>query len=249
MSIDKKTVIDLVALDQKFNQLKERFHAAIKDDVFRGWAQDNIHEILQPGDTELIKSKATIAVASLLDALLIDWRNDPNSFETPQRIAKMYVDEIMRGRYEAPPVIASFPNRHRGQADGAYPGGQVVPAEIKSVCSHHHQTVSGVAYIGVLPGDQLMGLSKFTRIAQNLAQRGTLQEDLTQDIVDEVKKASGTEHVACIIFARHGCCENRGIRSSNSEVSTMCLSGYYYRPGLRNEFMQTVTMLHSRRNL
>jgi len=135
----------------------------------RYWAGDNISEVLQRGDIEQLIKEATPAFESVLDALVIDRHTDPNSKGTAQRLAKMYFNEIMAGRYDPMPSATAFPN----DSDERYEGMLVVRSELKSMCSHHHQPVGGVAYIGIIAADKLIGLSKYTRIAQWGARRGT----------------------------------------------------------------------------
>ena len=144
--------------------------------------------------------------------MLIDRHNDPNSQGTARRLAKMYFNEIMAGRYESRPDATAFPNH----TDDGYDGMLVVRSELRSMCSHHHQPVNGVAYIGILAADTLIGLSKYTRIAQWCARRGTLQEELAMDIAREIMSATGSNHVGVYIQATHGCCENRGIMAHSS---------------------------------
>jgi GTP cyclohydrolase IA len=126
--------------------------------------------------------ETTAAFEKVLDTLLIDRETDPNSKETAERLAKMYFNEIMVGRYEERPEVTAFPN----DSEDRYDGMLVVRSEIRSVCSHHHQPVSGVAYIGLIAAQKLIGLSKYSRIAQWCARRGTLQEELANDIVREI---------------------------------------------------------------
>ena len=113
----------------------------------------------------------------------------------------------------------SFPN----YVEGGYEGMLVVRSELKSMCSHHHQPVNGIAYIGLIAGDKLLGLSKYTRIAQWCARRGTLQEELNVMIANEIQRQCETEHVGVYIQATHGCCENRGIMAHSSLTQTCLL--------------------------
>ena len=109
------------------------------------------------------------------------------------------------------------------------------------MCSHHHQPVSGICYIACLPGNNVIGLSKYTRIAQHLAQRGHLQEELTEMIAEEIVNLTESDAVGVYIRARHGCCENRGIRSSNSSTQTTVLKGRLKTDSaMRNEFMHNI---------
>ena len=196
----------------KTNEIKARL---IKADM-RYWAGDNISAVLEQGDKEKLINEATVAFESVLDTLLIDRVNDPNSKGTAKRLAKMYYNEIMAGRYDPAPAATAFPN---DSAD-RYAGMLVVRSELKSMCSHHHQPVAGVAYIGIIAADKLIGLSKYTRIAQWCARRGTLQEELANDIAREIQLATDTEHLGVYIQATHGCCENRGIMATSSLTQT-----------------------------
>ena len=143
----------------------------MKADGKRFWAGDNISDHLRESDKDELIKEATKAFEGVLDALLIDRENDPNSKGTAKRLAKMYYTEIMAGRYEEAPDATAFPN----DSEDRYEGMLVVRSELKSMCSHHHQPVSGVAYIGIIAAQKLIGLSKYTRIAQWCATRGTLQ--------------------------------------------------------------------------
>jgi GTP cyclohydrolase I len=175
----------------------------------------------------------------VLDSLVIDRFNDPNSMDTARRLAKMYVYEIMSGRYEESPNATAFPNN---TAD-AYEGMLVVRSELKSMCSHHHQPVSGVAYIGIIAGPKLIGLSKYTRIAQWCARRGTLQEELCMDIAKEIMFATGSKDVGVYIQATHGCCENRGIMAHSSLTQTTVLNGSFKTDaGVKKEFFDNIKL-------
>ena len=204
----------------------------------RYWAGDNISKFLQNGDKEKLIDDATVAFESVLDALLIDRHNDPNSMGTARRLAKMYFNEIMAGRYDNPPSATAFPNT----GDSAYHGMLVVRSELKSMCSHHHQPVTGVAYIGIIPGEKVIGLSKYTRIAQWCARRGTLQEELANDITREIVKATGSDDVAVYIQATHGCCENRGIMAHSSLTQTTVLKGEFNNSDVKKEFFDNIKL-------
>ena len=217
----------------------EQIKARLQDANIRYWAGDNISEVLQKGDKEELIEDATVAFEGVLDALLIDRHNDPNSKGTARRLAKMYFNEIMAGRYDPMPSATAFPN----DSDERYEGMLVVRSELKSMCSHHHQPVTGVCYIGCLPGKKLIGLSKYTRIAQHLGHRGHLQEELTEMIAYEITKLTDSPAVGVYIRARHGCCENRGIRSANSSTQTTVLKGLLKNdPALKNEFMHNIQL-------
>ena len=193
----------------------------------RFWAGDNISDYMSDAIKEKLIDEATVAFEGVLDALLIDRETDPNSKGTARRLAKMYYNEIMSGRYEPAPDATAFPN----DSAERYEGMLVVRSELRSMCSHHHQPVSGVAYIGIIAAQKLIGLSKYTRIAQWCARRGTLQEELCNDIANEIMAATQSKNVGVYIQAVHGCCENRGIMAHSSLTQTTVLKGAFKEDG------------------
>jgi|TARA_R110000772_G_scaffold117680_1_gene223283 GTP cyclohydrolase I len=216
-------------------QIKQR----IKDAGGKFWAGDNISEYILDGEKEQLVKELTGKFEDVLDSLIIDRENDPNSMETGRRLAKMYVNELMSGRYNPMPNATAFPNH----VEEGYKGMLVVRSELKSMCSHHHQPVTGIAYIGIIAGETLIGLSKYTRIAQWCARRGTLQEELCNDIAKEIMKATGSNDVGVYIQATHGCCENRGIMAHSSLTQTTVLEGAFLQdPDTRKEFMDNIKL-------
>lgn len=205
------------------NQLHDAIRKKMKEDGKRFWAGDNISEYITKDNKKELINEATEAFEKVLDVLLIDRETDPNSSDTARRLAKMYYNEIMSGRYDPKPNATAFPNH----TDEPYDGMLVIRSELKSMCSHHHQPVSGVAYIGIIAADTLIGLSKYTRIAQWCAKRGTLQEELAMDIAREIIQATGSKDVGVYIQATHGCCENRGIMAHSSLTQTAVLRGAF----------------------
>lgn len=219
-------------------KLNETIRTNMRVSGKRFWAGDNVSEYVDEDKLAGLVDEATEAFEGVLDALLIDRENDPNSQGTARRLAKMYFYEIMAGRYMKSPAATAFPNDSADRYDGML----VVRSELKSMCSHHHQPVTGVAYIGVLPGEKVIGLSKYTRIAQWCARRGTLQEELCNDIAREIQKATDTEDVAVYISAQHGCCENRGIMAKSSLTQTTVLRGRFYNEPVRQEFFHNISL-------
>lgn len=214
----------------------EVIEARIKKAKAKWRASDNISDFIQEEELPLIEEALVKVYEAERRTLLIN-PEDPNSAETPRRKAKMYMREIMRGRYQPQPEIRAFPNDGEDSVHDL----QVIEVVIKSMCSHHHQPVNGVAYIGALPGDSMMGLSKFSRIADWMARRGTLQEELGRDIAVACAEFSETEHVAVAIYAKHGCICNRGVNSARSLFSTQSLLGDFKTDApLRKEFMDHV---------
>ena len=205
----------------------------------RFWAGDNISEYVDEEQKQVLIDEATEAFETVLDRLLIDRENDPNSKGTARRLAKMYFNEIMAGRYDPAPDATAFPN----DSEDRYEGMLVVRSELRSMCSHHHQPVVGVAYIGIIAAQKLIGLSKYTRIAQWCARRGTLQEELCNDIAREIEKATGAKDIGVYIQAVHGCCENRGIMAHSSLTQTTVLKGAFKDDqGTKKEFMDNIKL-------
>lgn len=200
-------------------------------------ANDNISKYLQDGEKELLIAEATEKFEAVLDTLLIDRVNDPNSRDTGKRMAKMYLNELFEGRYTVEPDVTAFPN---DDPIGRYSGMLITKAEIKSMCSHHHQPVTGVCYIGLLPSTRVIGLSKYGRLAQWYARRGTLQEELTKQIADSIMLHTGSKDVGVVIVAKHGCCENRGIMTNDSSTWTSIMEGQFYNPSVKQEFLSLI---------
>lgn len=211
----------------------------MREDGKRFWAGDNISEYVSEDMKDMLILEATEAFEGVLDALLIDRETDPNSRGTAKRLAKMYYNEIMAGRYDPAPDSTAFPN----DSQDRYEGMLVVRSELRSMCSHHHQPVNGVAYIGIIAANKLIGLSKYTRIAQWCARRGTLQEELCNDIAREIQKATDAKDVGVYIQATHGCCENRGIMAHSSLTQTTVLKGaFQHDPATKKEFMDNIKL-------
>jgi GTP cyclohydrolase IA len=169
-------------------------------------------------------SDATIAFGQFLDALRCDWRDDPNSMETPKRVAKAYVNDLWAGRYTAMSPITSFPS------DGY--DGIVIERNIPltSMCSHHHQTIGGVVHIGYVAGDkgQVIGLSKLNRIVELFGRRGAIQEQLTSAIHNAVDKVTeGNRGVIITIVAGHSCVSCRGVKHMGASMVTTKASGVF----------------------
>lgn len=219
----------------KSQEIKQR----LEDAGIRYWAGDNISSVLQDDDKAALIDEATLAFEGVLDTLLIDRVRDPNSQDTPRRLAKMYFNELMAGRYDAAPSATAFPN----DGENRYEGMLVVRSELLSMCSHHHQPVKGVAYIGIIAAEKLIGLSKYTRIAQWCARRGTLQEELANDIAREIAAATGSVDIGVHFGAEHGCCTNRGIMAQSSLTQTTVLKGRFIDdPSTKKEFFDNIKL-------
>ena len=168
--------------------------------------------------------EATEAFGQFLDALKCDWRNDPNSMETPRRVAKAYVNDLWKGRYTPFTEITSFPS------DGY--DGIIIERNIQltSMCSHHHQTIRGVVHIGYVAGNEgrVIGLSKLNRIVEHFGRRGAIQEQLTAAIHQAVDKVcEGNRGVIVTIVATHNCVSCRGINHQGAAMVTTKASGVF----------------------
>lgn len=225
------------------NNVSEVIKDRLIENKVRFWANDNIANFISDSEKEQLVDELTDKFEGVLDSLIIDINTDPNSMDTARRLAKMYVYEIMSGRYTQRPDVTSFPNNDVYNADKSM---LVVRSEIKSICSHHHQPVYGVAYIGVLACDRLIGLSKYTRLAQWCAKRGSLQEELCVDICTEIMKATNSIDVGVYLECKHGCCENRGIMAKSSLTQTCVLKGAFLNnPGTKREFYDNISLQRS----
>lgn len=218
--------------------IRERLKSANK----RFWAGDNISEFISEEERDKLVFELQDKFQGVLDSLIIDTENDPNSKDTAKRLAKMYVYELMSGRYDPMPDVTSFPNEGHDRFEGML----VIRAEIVSMCSHHHQPVKGIAIIGLIPTGNVIGLSKYARIAQWCARRGTLQEDLVNQIAREIMKATDTENVAVYIEAEHGCMVNRGVMAHSSMTQTAVVHGLFHNDSVKAEFYNHVKMQMSR---
>jgi len=169
-------------------------------------------------------NKAEEAYGKFLDALKCDWRNDPNSMETPRRVAKAYVNDLWEGRYNAMSDINSFPS------DGY--DGVIIERNIPltSMCSHHHQTIGGVVHIGYVSGEngQVIGLSKLNRIVELFSRRGAIQEQLTSAIHHAVNKVTEKNRgVIVTVVANHSCVSCRGVKHQGAAMVTTKASGVF----------------------
>jgi GTP cyclohydrolase I len=190
-------------------------------------------------DKELMIEEATEAFGKFLDALKCDWRNDPNSMETPRRVAKAYVNDLWKGRYTPFTEITSFPS------DGY--DGIIIERNIQltSMCSHHHQTIRGVVHIGYVAGDEgrVIGLSKLNRIVEHFGRRGAIQEQLTSAIHQAVDKVcENNKGVIITIVATHNCVSCRGINHQGAAMVTTKASGVFMDNNnlVRKEFFDSL---------
>ena len=198
-------------------------------------ANDTIYDGL--GDLQDIENNVTEAFQGVLDALLIDTKNDHNTKDTARRVAKMFVHEIFRGRYYPPPKITAFPNVK--QYDQIYMSG---PITINSTCAHHFQSITGQAYVGIFPGEKVIGLSKFNRMVDWVASRPQIQEEMTEQIADMIQEETEAKGVAVIVKAEHFCMTARGVKEHESDMVTSVVRGIFRdEPATKAEFFSLLS--------
>jgi GTP cyclohydrolase I len=184
--------------------------------------------------------KAAKAYGKFLDELGCDWRNDPNSSDTPRRVAKAYVNDLWAGRYTLPTEITSFPS------DGYDGIIQESNIPVTSMCSHHHQTIKGLVSVAYVPSKdgRVIGLSKLNRIVEHFARRGAIQEQLTVAIHQAIDKiCEGNLGVAVMINATHNCVSCRGVKHQGAAMQTAKLSGCFLEEdSARAEFYNNIQL-------
>ena len=202
--------------------------------------------LIRDNDRLAVREAAAQKLEELFDVLMIDHRNDHNTRETPARVAKMFVEEIMRGRFTSPPKITEFDNVERCE--------QLIvtgPLEVRSTCAHHLMPIFGHAIIGILPSAEgkIIGLSKYDRIVDYFSSRLQIQEELVKQIERFVVDNTAPRGLAVRISAVHMCKSHRGVRASRASrmVNTTYYGALASDPQLKAEFLQECAMLE--RNL
>ena len=184
--------------------------------------------------------KAAVKYGEFLDALGCDWRNDPNSNDTPRRVAKAYVFDLWKGRYEEMSNITAFPS------DGYDGIVQESNIPVESMCSHHHQRIGGKVNIAYVPSKdgKVIGLSKLNRIVDLFGRRGAIQEQLTVAIHNAIDKiCEGNIGVAVMIDATHNCVSCRGVKHQGASMQTAKLSGCFLKEAdARAEFYKNIEL-------
>jgi len=205
------------------------------------FSTDNISDHIKDGELDLLIDEVETKVDALLRSLIIDVDADHNSNGTPNRLAKMYINEIFSGRYYPEPNVTDFPNVT--QYDQLYIVG---PLEIKSFCSHHHMPITGTCYIGVFPGKNVVGLSKFARLTSWIAERPSIQEEMTSQIADKIEEITQGEGVAVVVSASHGCMTLRGVKTHDSKMLTSVMRGKFKTdPNLKTELFNLMNGMKS----
>ncbi len=205
-------------------------------------ANEAVDRPLSNGEEAAMIAAASQKIAELLDVLRIDHRNDHNTRDTPARVAKMFVQEMLRGRFSPPPRITDFENAQR------YDQLIVVgPIEVRSLCAHHLMPIYGSAFIGILPEPEgrIIGLSKYDRIVEHFAARMQIQEELVKQIGNFLVEATQPRGLAVRVSAVHMCKTHRGVRASRSSrmVNTALYGAMQSSQSLKSEFLQECAVL------
>ena len=215
-------------------KIRERVMAARK----RFNANDNIAEFIEPGELEKLLDEVTRKMEGVLDSLVIDTDNDHNTGDTARRVAKMYVNEVFRGRYVKGPEITEFPNaEHLNELM------IVGPITVRSACSHHFCPVIGRIWIGVLPNEHtnVIGLSKYARLAEWIMGRPQIQEEAVVQLADLIQHKTQPDGLAIVMEASHYCMAWRGVKDMDSKMINSVMRGVFLKDAnLRREFLSLI---------
>jgi GTP cyclohydrolase I len=194
-------------------------------------ANDNISDFISENETDLLIDEVADKFQGVLTSLIIDTENDHNTKETARRVAKMYITETFAGRFQPVPRITAFPNIGY---KSLYTTG---PITIRSVCAHHFQNIVGKCWIGIIPEDEVIGLSKFNRLVSHICERPQIQEEMTSQIAEALQKYAKTSNIAVVLKAEHQCMTMRGVKEHDSDMTTAIMLGAFSTdPALKKEF-------------
>tara|TARA_Y100000589_G_scaffold158237_1_gene150653 strand:- start:1572 stop:2315 length:744 start_codon:yes stop_codon:yes gene_type:complete len=208
----------------------------IKSNNMRFHANDNIADFINPGEIEILQKEVTSRVRELLKSLVIDIENDHNSQETAERVAKMYLHEVFKGRYSRRPNVTDFPNAKN--LDEIYTLG---PISVRSACSHHMVPIIGDCWIGIKPGDKVIGISKFARVADWVFSRPHIQEEAVMILADEIERLCEPKGLAILVKAKHYCMCWRGVKEPNTSMINSIVRGdFRHDASLKQEFFELV---------
>ena len=215
-------------------KIRQRLAAARK----RYHSNDNIADFLEPGDLEALLDEVEIKMQGVLDSLVIDTDNDHNTGNTARRVAKMYINEVFRGRYVTSPTVTEFPNaEHLNELM------IVGPITVRSACSHHFCPVIGKIWIGVLPNEHtnVIGLSKYARLAEWVMGRPQIQEEAVVQLADLIQVKTQPDGLAIVMEATHFCMAWRGVKDMDSRMINSVMRGAFLKdPNLRREFLSLI---------
>ncbi len=212
-------------------KIRERLRAARR----RFHANDNIADFIEPGELEQLLDEVETKMQAVLGSLVIDTENDHNTGQTARRVAKMYLNEVFRGRYVQSPAVTEFPNaEHLNELM------IVGPITVRSACSHHLCPVIGQIWIGVLPNEHtnVIGLSKYARLAEWVMGRPQIQEEAVVQLADLIQQKTQPDGLAIVMEASHFCMGWRGVKDVDSKMINSVMRGSFLKDAnLRREFL------------
>ena len=215
-------------------KIRERLQAARR----RFNANDNIADFIEPGELEKLLDEVTAKMEGVLDSMVIDTGRDHNTANTARRVAKMYVNEVFKGRYVKPPEITEFPNaEHLNELM------IVGPITVRSACSHHFCPVIGRLWIGVMPNEHtnVIGLSKYARLAEWIMGRPQIQEEAVVQLADLIQTKTKPDGLALVMEATHFCMAWRGVKDMDSKMINSVMRGVFLKDmNLRREFLSLI---------
>ncbi|MBP7610260.1 MAG: GTP cyclohydrolase I [Steroidobacteraceae bacterium] len=213
----------------RIQQARRRFHA-----------NDNIAEFLEPGEIEALLDEVEGKIRGVLESLVIDTDSDHNTRETARRVAKMYLTEVFRGRYVPPPPVTEFPNaEHLNELM------IVGPITIRSACSHHLCPILGRLWVGVMPNEHsnLIGLSKYSRLAEWIMGRPQIQEEAIAQMADLLMNKVSPDGLAVVMEADHFCMHWRGVKDDRTKMVNSVMRGSFLKDSsLRREFLSLINL-------
>ena len=212
-------------------RIRERIKAAKR----RFHANDNIAEFIRPGELEALLDEVAGKMSGVLSSLVIDTESDHNTQDTARRVAKMYLKEVFRGRYVEQPPVTEFPNVERLNELMI-----VGPVTVRSACSHHLCPIVGKLWIGVMPNEHsnLIGLSKYARLAEWIMSRPQIQEEAVTQVADLLQDKMQPDGLAVVMEADHFCMSWRGVKDMDSKMINSVMRGSFLKdPNLRREFL------------
>ncbi len=216
--------------------VSEIIRERIKSDGARFHANDNISEYILPGELDTLEKEVATRVRDLLKTLLIDIDNDHNTQETAERVSRMYINEVFKGRFYKQPKVTSFPNDKN--LDEIYTVG---PITVRSACSHHLVPILGDCWIGIKPGEKVIGLSKFARVADWVFSRPHIQEEAVMILADEIERLCEPKGLGIIVKAQHYCMKWRGVKEPDTSMINSVVRGdFRHDASLKQEFFELV---------
>ena len=204
----------------------------------RYFANDNISDFIQPGDMDKLLDEVEGKMKGVLDSMVIDTEHDHNTNNTARRVAKMYLNEVFKGRYVPAPTITEFPNV--GHLNELMIVGPIV---VRSACSHHFCPVIGKVWIGVLPNEHtnVIGLSKYARLAEWVMGRPQIQEEAVVQLADLIQHKTQPDGLAIVMEATHFCMSWRGVKDMDSKMINSVMRGTFLKDmNLRREFLSLI---------